>query len=136
MLDPEEFARNVRSAKRGEASGTTAQHLRLISESEGDTAALSRAAQDLARTEVPPDVLVLLRTGRLTAQQKPGGGVRGIVCGGIVRRLVARTIAQQISPAVQEATSPFQYALATKAGGECVAHAFNPSPIWIVGRRC
>ena len=51
------------------------------------------------------------------------GGVRGIVCGDIVRRLVARSVAQQIAPAVQEATSPFQYVLTTKVGGECVAHA-------------
>ena len=33
-------------------------------------------------------------------------------------------VAQQIAP-VQEATSPFQYALTTKAGGECVAHAIQ-----------
>ena len=60
VLDPEEFAHNVRSAKRGAAggpSGMTAEHLRLILESEGDTGALCRATQDLARAEVPPDVL-------------------------------------------------------------------------------
>ena len=63
--------------------------------------------------------------GRLTALQKPAGGVRGIVCGDIVRRLVAQTIAQSMSAAVQAATSPFQYALTTKSGGECVAHAIK-----------
>ena len=57
--------------------------------------------------------------------QKPGGGVRGIVCGNIVRRLVARSVTQQIAPAVPEASSPFQHALTTKAGGECVAHAIQ-----------
>ena len=61
--------------------------------------------------------------GRLIALQKPGGGVRGIVCGDIIWGLVARSVAQQIAQAVQEAISPFQYALTTKAGGECVAHA-------------
>ena len=30
-----------------------------------------------------------------------------------------------LAPAVQKATSPFQYALTTKAGGECVAHAIQ-----------
>ena len=99
----------------------TAEHLRLVLESVPDTAAFHRAAQDLARAEIPPDVLALLRMGRLTALQKPGGGVRGIVCGDLVRRLVA----QQISSAVEEATSPFQYALTTKTGGECVAHAIQ-----------
>ena len=33
-----------------------------------------------------------------------------------------RTIAQQIAKSVEAATSPFQYALSTKAGTECVSH--------------
>ena len=102
------FSQNIRSARCGAAggfSGMTAEHLRLILESDSETAAFFRAAQDLARPEVPHDVLVLLRMGRLTALQKPGGGVRGIVCGDLVRRLVARSIAQQIAPAVQETIS-------------------------------
>ena len=44
---------------------------------------------------------------------------------GHFRRLVARSIAQQIAPTVQEATSPSLNALTTKAGGECVAHAIQ-----------
>ena len=36
--------------------------------------------------------------------------------------MVARTLAKQISKKVEEATAPFQYALSTKAGCECVAH--------------
>ena len=44
---------------------------------------------------------------------------------GIVRRLVARTIAQSMSAEVRAATSPFQDALTTKSGGECVAHAIQ-----------
>ena len=68
---------------------------------------------------------ILEPSPRVAPYQKPGGGVRGIVWGDIVRRLVARSVAQQIAPAVQEATSPFEYALTTKAGGECVAHAIQ-----------
>ena len=41
------------------------------------------------------------------------------------RRLVARTIAQQLGPAIERATSPFQYALSTRAGTECIAHAIQ-----------
>ena len=92
----------------------TADHLRLILESEPDTRAFCRAAQDLARAQVPPDVVAVLRMGRITALQKPGGSVRGIVCGDIVRRLVARTIAQKITRSWN-----------SKAGGECVAHAIQ-----------
>ena len=36
-----------------------------------------------------------------------------------------RTMAQQLGPSVEAATSPFQYALSTRAGGECVAHALQ-----------
>ena len=63
--------------------------------------------------------------GRLTALSKPDGGVRGIVVGDVLRRLVARTMSQQTSPAVERATSPYQYALTTRAGCECVAHALQ-----------
>ena len=30
---------------------------------------------------------------------------------------------QQVGPAIERATSPFQYALSTRAGTECIAHA-------------
>ena len=42
--------------------------------------------------------------------------------GDILRRMVARTIAKQIAKQVEAATAPFQYAVSTKAGCECVAH--------------
>ena len=38
-----------------------------------------------------------------------------------MRRLVGRTVAQQLMPAVKRFTAPFQYALRTGAGTECVA---------------
>ena len=43
----------------------------------------------------------------------------------MLRRLVSRTIAQQIMPAVERFTSPFQCALRTRAGTECVAHVLQ-----------
>ena len=63
-----------------------------------------------------------IRLGRMTAVSKPDGGVRWIVVGDIVRRLVARSIAKQIAKKVEAMTAPFQYGLSTKAGCECVAH--------------
>ena len=74
---------------------------------------------------VPDTILQAIRLGRLTALQKPDGGVRGIVVGDIIRRLVARTMAKQIAKKVETATAPFQYALKTKAGCECVAHVLQ-----------
>ena len=58
----------------------------------------------------------------MTALQKPQGGMRGIVVGDFIRWVVARTLAQQLGPAVEQHTSPFQFALSTKSGCECVAH--------------
>ena len=44
----------------------------------------------------------------MTALRKTDGGVRGIVVGDFFRRVVARTIAQQIAQSVEAVTSPFQ----------------------------
>ena len=66
-----------------------------------------QVAQLLARGDVPEGVALILRKGRMTALQKPGGGVRGIVAGDVVRRLVARTIAQQVGKSRGGGHSPF-----------------------------
>ena len=68
---------------------------------------------------MPDEIVDVVRLGRKTALQKPSGGVRGIVVGDIIRRLVAHTISQQLATGVERATIPFQYALTTKSGAEC-----------------
>ena len=80
---------------------------------------------DFARAEIPRDLLTPLKMERVTALRQPNGKIRGILIGDIMRRLVARTIAQQVALAVEEATAPFQFALSKKGGGECVAHAIQ-----------
>ena len=45
--------------------------------------------------------------------------------GDVFRRAVARMIAKQIVDNVEEATSPHQYALKTKASCETVAHTLQ-----------
>ena len=127
-LDRDMFAKNLRVGRRGAAggpSGMTTDHLRPLLESVEDTTRFWRFSQDLARAEVPEEIVDAIRLGLLTALQKPNGGVRGIVSVDVVRRLVARTIAQQLTPAVQRATSPFQYELSTKSGSECIAHVLQ-----------
>ena len=84
-----------------------------------------RACEQLARAQIPLAIQACIRLGRLTALQKPNGGVRGIVSGDIVRRLVARTMSQQLMESVQRATAPYQYAMSTKSGCECIAHALQ-----------
>ena len=83
---------------------------------------LSRMCEEFARAQVSDEVVQALRMGRMTALQKSSGGIRGIVVGDFIRRLVARTLAQQLNPAIEQATSPFQFALTSKSGCECIAH--------------
>ena len=89
----------------------TADHVRVLLDNYADAAALWHAAT----------LLQAIRCGRLTALQKTGGGVRGIVVEGTLRSMVARTMAKHFSYQVEVATSPHQYALKTKAGCETVA---------------
>ena len=103
----------------------TSDHLFPVLESEAASELLTQVASLLAVGQVPHTILEAIRLGRLLALQKPDGGVREIVVGDILRRLVARTIAKHISEKVEVATAPFQYALETKAGCECVAHVLQ-----------
>ena len=92
----------------------TADHVKPLLENGSDAESLCQVAELLSRGHIPHEVLSVIRMGRLTALQTPTGGVRGIVAGDILRRLVARTVARQIRQ---------QYALSTRAGCECIAHA-------------
>ena len=127
-LDEDQFAKNIRSARRGAApgpSGMNSEHLFPILESDRTLASVCQVAGFLARAEVPLSILSALRLGRVTALRKPSGGVRGIVVSDAFRRLVARTLAQQFAKKAETATAPFQYALSTRAGCECVSHALQ-----------
>ena len=74
----------------------TADHVKPILDNTRDTELFCQVGEYLVRGEIPEDVLHAMRMGRMTALQKASGGVRGIVAGDMVRRLVAKTIAQQI----------------------------------------
>ena len=128
VLDEKIFGRNLRSARRGVTggpSGMTCEHLRPLLNKVRSMHLLYRLGENLARAHVPPFVVPLVRCGRMTALAKPDGGVRGIVSGDVLRRLVARTMAKQLGPSVKAATSPHQHVLATRAGCECIAHVLQ-----------
>ena len=59
---------------------------------------------------------------RLTALAKPDGGGRRIATGTSVRRLAARTLAKQFTKVFEAEIAPFQDALSTRAGTDCVGH--------------
>ena len=57
---------------------------------------------------------------RLIALAKRSRGVRGIATGEVLRRLVARALAQQFGPELNAACMPYQFALGTRAGTDCL----------------
>ena len=91
----------------------TRDHLRPLLDSNSDM--LFVGGEMFSRGQIPHDIEQLVKLG----------GVRGIVAREVIRRKVARTIAQQLNSAAAAATAPFQHALTTRAGCECVSHALQ-----------
>ena len=58
----------------------------------------------------------------MTALQKPDGRVRVIATGMVFRMFVAKCLALQFAKTVESVCSPFQFALSTRAGTDCVGH--------------
>ena len=124
-LDRRVFVDALRSAARGSApgpGGMTYDHLKVILDDEGMLGLLGDVAEDLACAEVPRDIANALVLSSMVALRKQDGGVRGIATGATFRRLVGRTLAKQFAPAIEDACSPHQYALSTRAGTDCVGH--------------
>lgn len=124
VLDRELFAATVRSAPRGKAPGRSGwrfEHFRLLLWQEVALRRLEDAAQLLGRGAVPAAIAEGLALGSLTALKPRPGKIRGIVAGDALRRLVAKTIAQQYSAQIMAATNPYQFALSTRAGTDAVA---------------
>ena len=111
------FLACLRTARRGAAagpSGATAEHLRILLDDEVDSQLLHCAAQRLAQADVPDAALAAIRVGRIVALQKPDGrGIRALVVGDVLRRLVGRTLAQAFAPYLERACIPHQYGLST-----------------------
>ena len=120
-LDAAAVADALRTAKKGTAaglSGATVDHYKVLLADEATLALFSAAATKLANADVPEPILAALALARLTALQKPSGGVRGIATGDTFRRLVARTL---YARRFDEATRPYQFALQARAGTDCLA---------------
>ena len=123
-LDEQKFLSNLRKSRRGAAagpSGMTSDHLRPVLDTHQDARLLYKLGEQFSRAETLDPIVAAIRLGRMTALLKPNGGVTGIVVGDIVRRLTA----QQMSDVVEAATAPYQYALSTRSGTECNAHALQ-----------
>ena len=105
---------------------------------------LTSAAEDFARAAVPRVVFKAFQQGNMTALLKMDGGVRGIAPGTSFRRLVANVQQgsgtsvlnlplehhsagwwRKFSKEVERACAPFQFALSTRAGTDCVGHVIR-----------
>ena len=103
----------------------TNEHLRPLLDDWASMQVFFKAGEVFARGLIPESVVQIVKMGRMTALSKSDGGVRGIVAGDVFWMLIARTMAKQLGDAVMAATSPHQYALSTRAGCECIAHALQ-----------
>ena len=108
QVGPRPIQLNLRTARKGAAgglSGMTTEHLRPLSEDGripsvgrfGSTVGESRSSWrgDAVGARWKVDCIVQTRRG-----------VRGIVAGDVIRRLVARTMSQQLAKAAEVATAP------------------------------
>ena len=119
---------NLRRARRGAAPGPsdyTSEILRLVLDEEEASQLFGEVASILARAQVPQSAIAGLALGRLVAISKPSGGTRGLVVGDALRRLVARTIAQQFAAQFEDLCNPHQHALSTRAGAEALVHTLQ-----------
>ena len=123
-LDTKLYLDNVRRARRGKApgpSGLRNEHQRALLDDVDLQYLQASIASQLARGRIPEPVREAMALGRLTAFNKKDGGLRGITSGDVMRRTVARTLAQQHAAAFMSITAPHQYALSTRAGVDVVA---------------
>ena len=89
----------------------TADHVKPLLEN-SVAESLCLVAELLSRGHIPHGVLSVVRMGRFTALQTPMG-LRGVVAGDILRRLMARTVARQIRQQVGRATGAMHCACST-----------------------
>ena len=83
---------------------------------------LRLATEDFARGTAPEEAMNLFKMATMTALRKKTEATRGIATGTTFRRLVARTLARQFVREVEKTCAPFQFALSTRAGTDCVEH--------------
>ena len=105
------IAQTLREARRGAAPGlcgARAEHFKLLLSDADGLELLMHAASVLAQARVPPAVAAALALARMTALQKPDGGVRGIATGDVFRRLVSRALAKTWASTFDDATRPYQ----------------------------
>ena len=121
-LDPKVFAICFRTAPCGSSpgpGGRTYEMLKVCLNDNDTLQLLTLVTEDFARAQTPATTRAFM-TSTMTALQKKEGGCQGHCNWNAFRRLVAKSLARQFSDEVESACSPFQFALSTRAGTDCV----------------
>ena len=91
------FLTNLARAKKGAApgpSGLTAEIAKLLLDDAAASHSFQQVCHRLATADIPATTAAAIGLGRMVAIRKASGGVRGLVVGDFLRRLVARSLAQ------------------------------------------
>ena len=127
-LDSTLVKRMIKSFPRGSGAGPTglrAQHLlNAITSDHGDEAIgqLTSLCNLLARGEAPSNLAAYLGGASLMALEKPGGGVRPIAIGEVLRRLVAKCLCKLHEGEAYSYLWPRQIGVAAPLGAEVGSH--------------
>ena len=125
VFNKEILLKSLKTSPRGSSpgpGGCTYEHLKVLMDDVDTFNLLHEAVTSLAQGRVPASISKALTMARLTAVTKKDGGVRGIATGCSLRRLTARTLAKQFAKDFESECAPFQFALSTRAGTDCVGH--------------
>ncbi|CEM22781.1 unnamed protein product [Vitrella brassicaformis CCMP3155] len=114
----------LKTAPRGAAAGPTCwryEHLQVLlgeAHTNAEAVPVLKFVQRMLDGDLPPLVTRLLAAARLFALEKPGGGVRPIAIGDVLRRWVTRALCMQHKLEFEEEFRPHQFAVGMSAGGE------------------
>ena len=108
-------------------SGLRIQHIREAVSAGGDCLLdqLALLVNLLAQGRAPLTVAPVLAGAGLVALQKPGGGVRPIAVGEILRRLTGKCLMQLVRPDARAYLWPQQSGVGVKAGAEAAVHTLR-----------
>ena len=103
--------------------GARWEHWRVVLGTPSAVTALHELLQRVATADLPPCAADALALSKLTALNKPGGGVRPIAAPSLLRRLAGRLLVSTRKAELAEALGRQQFAVGTAAGAEVLSHS-------------